>query len=210
MHTNFSGRDLICFGDIAIFKNGQISLFWLWTIVHDSPWSSKILIDWNQLKKFMQIEIDVKCMHTNFGGRDLFGFEDIDCYLQKWPNFPFRPWTVHDGPWSSKILIDWNQLKKVMQVGNDVKCIHTNFGGWNFSGFGGIATFMVVKNFDWLESTQKIQASRGWCQVHAHQFWWLGTLRFRRYCYFQKWPNFPFRPWTIVHGHHKFRVIGNG
>ena len=26
MHTNFGGRDLFGFGDIATFKNGQISL----------------------------------------------------------------------------------------------------------------------------------------------------------------------------------------
>ena len=42
-----------------------------------SPWSSKNLIDWNRLKKFMQLGIDVKCMHTNFGGCGLFGFGDI-------------------------------------------------------------------------------------------------------------------------------------
>ena len=42
-----------------------------------SPWSSKILIDWNRLKKFMQVVIDVKCIHTNFGGRGLLGFGDI-------------------------------------------------------------------------------------------------------------------------------------
>ena len=42
-----------------------------------SPWSSKNLIDWNQLKNFMQIGMDVTCMQTNFGGRDLSGFEDI-------------------------------------------------------------------------------------------------------------------------------------
>ena len=41
------------------------------------PWSSKYLIDWNQLKKLMQVEIDVKCMHKNFGGRGCFGFGDI-------------------------------------------------------------------------------------------------------------------------------------
>ena len=41
-----------------------------------SPWSSKNLIDWNRLKKFMQVGIDVTCMYTNFGGRDLFGFGD--------------------------------------------------------------------------------------------------------------------------------------
>ena len=42
-----------------------------------SPWSSKILIDRNWPKKFMQVGIDVKLMHTNFGGRDLSGFGDI-------------------------------------------------------------------------------------------------------------------------------------
>ena len=31
----------------------------------------------NQLKKFMQVEVDVKCMHNNFGGHSLFGFGDI-------------------------------------------------------------------------------------------------------------------------------------
>ena len=53
------------FGDIATFKNGQISL----STMDYSPWSSKNSIDRNWLKKFMQVGIDVKCMHTNFGGR---------------------------------------------------------------------------------------------------------------------------------------------
>ena len=42
-----------------------------------SPWSSKNLIDRNGLKKFMQVVVDVKYMHTNFGGRGLSGFGDI-------------------------------------------------------------------------------------------------------------------------------------
>ena len=42
-----------------------------------SPWSSKTLIDRNRLIKFMHVGIDVKCIHTNFGGRDLFSFGDI-------------------------------------------------------------------------------------------------------------------------------------
>ena len=42
-----------------------------------SPWSSKNLIDRNRPKKFMQVEIDVKCIHTNFGGCSLFCFGDI-------------------------------------------------------------------------------------------------------------------------------------
>ena len=42
-----------------------------------SPWSSKNSNNWNRPKKFMQVGIDVKCMHNNFGGRGLFGFGDI-------------------------------------------------------------------------------------------------------------------------------------
>ena len=34
----------------------------------------KNLIDQNRLKKFMQVVVDVMCMQTNFGGRDLSGF----------------------------------------------------------------------------------------------------------------------------------------
>ena len=42
----------------------------------DSPWSLKNSIDWNRLKTFMQVGIDVKCMYTDFGGRGLSGFGD--------------------------------------------------------------------------------------------------------------------------------------
>ena len=42
-----------------------------------SPWSSKNSIDRNRLKTFMQVVIDVTCMHTNFGGRDFPSFGDI-------------------------------------------------------------------------------------------------------------------------------------
>ena len=61
-----------------------------------SPWSSKNLIDRNWLKKFMQVWIDVKFMHTDFGGRDPSGFGDIATF-QKQPNFPFDPWTIVHG-----------------------------------------------------------------------------------------------------------------
>ena len=62
-----------------------------------------------------------------------------------------------------------------MQVGVDVTCIHTSFGGHDPSGFGDMATFqkwpnfpfgawtimsMVIKKFNRLESAQKIYASR--------------------------------------------------
>ena len=45
-----------------------------------SPWSSKNLFDRNWLKKFMQVEIDVTSMHTNFGGCSYFGFGDITTF----------------------------------------------------------------------------------------------------------------------------------
>ena len=59
--------------------------------------------------------------------------------LSKTAKFPFL--SMDYSPWSSKNLIDQNWLKKFMQVGIDVKCMHTNFGGCGFFGFGDIATF---------------------------------------------------------------------
>ena len=81
----------------------------------------------------MQVGVDVTCMHTSFGGHDPSGFGDMATF-QKWPNFPFGAWTY--SPWSWKNLIDRNRLKKFMQVGIGVKCIHTNFGGRGLSDFG--------------------------------------------------------------------------
>ena len=55
--------------------------------------------------------------------------------LSKTANFPFY------SPWSSKNLINQNELKKFMQVGIDVKYMHTKFSGCGLSSFGDIATF---------------------------------------------------------------------
>ena len=57
----------------------------------------------------------------------------------KTTKFPFRP--MDYSPWSSKNLIDQNWLKKFIQIGIDIKFIHTNFGGCGFFGFGDTATF---------------------------------------------------------------------
>ena len=59
--------------------------------------------------------------------------------LSKTAKFPFP--TMDYSPWSAKNLIDQNQLKKFMQVGVNVTCMYTNFGGCSFSNFGDIATF---------------------------------------------------------------------
>ena len=66
MHTNFGGCGHSSFGYIATFDNCQNFPLY-------SQWSSKNLIVWNWLKKFMQVLIDVKFMHTNFGGCGFFG-----------------------------------------------------------------------------------------------------------------------------------------
>ena len=141
MHTNFGGRGLSGFGN-------KISL---WFIVEE---------------KFNQSELAQKIrsssngcnMHVHqFWWAWSLHFRRY-CYFQKTAKFPF--WGMDYSPWSSKNLIDRNRLKKFMQVGVDVTCLYTDFGGCGLSTFGDIATF-------------------------------------------KKWPNFPFGPWTIVHGHQK-------
>ena len=73
----------------------------------------------------MQVGVDVECMHTNFGGRGLFGFGDkislFSIIVEK--------------------FIDRNRLKKFMQVRVDIECMRTDFGGCGLSGFGDMATF---------------------------------------------------------------------
>ena len=59
--------------------------------------------------------------------------------LSKTAKFPLL--TMDYSPWSSKNLIVQNRPKKFMQVGIDVRCMHTNFGGHGLSSFGDIATF---------------------------------------------------------------------
>ena len=45
-----------------------------------SPWSSKNLINQNWPEKFVQVGINVKFMHINFGGRGLSGFRDTTTF----------------------------------------------------------------------------------------------------------------------------------
>ena len=103
-----------------------------------SPWSAKNLIDRNQLKKFMQVGVNVTCMHTNFGGCSFSNFGDIATFKNS--QISLSDHGLYS-PWSAKNLIDRNQLKKFMQVGVNVKCMHTNFGGWSPFGFGDFSTF---------------------------------------------------------------------
>ena len=70
-------------------------------------------------------------------------------YLSKTAKFPFQTMD-YNSPWSLKNLINWNQLKKFMQVGIDFKCMHTNFGGCGLSSFGDKISLwsIVVEKFN--------------------------------------------------------------
>ena len=68
--------------------------------------------------------------------------------------------TMDYSPWSSKNSIDRNLLKKIMQVGIDVTCMHANFGGHDLSGFGDIAIF---------KNGQISPSDHGLYIVHGHQ-----------------------------------------
>ena len=58
--------------------------------------------------------------------------------LSKTAKFPFL--TMDYSPWSSKNLIDQNWLQKIVQVGIDVTCMHTNFGERGLPSFGDTDT----------------------------------------------------------------------
>ena len=89
----------------------------------------------------MQVVFDERYMCTKFGENGLFSSGDFapNFLHPKMAKIPFR--TMDYSPWSSKNLINQNQLKKIMQVRIDVTCMHTNFGGCGFSSSGKIATF---------------------------------------------------------------------
>ena len=54
--------------------------------------------------------------------------------LSKTDKFPFRTMVINN-------LIDRNQLKKFIQLGADITCMRTNFGGRGLYGFGNTTTF---------------------------------------------------------------------
>ena len=78
-------------------------------------------------------------------------------------NAKFSFLTMDYSPWSWRNLIDRNWLKKFMQVGVDIECMCTDFGGRGLSGFGDKINLwsIIVGKFYRSESAQKIYASRG-------------------------------------------------
>ena len=81
--------------------------------------------------------------------------------LSKTVKFPFLTMDyIIYSPWSSKNLINWNRLKKIMQVEVNVLSMHTNFDGCRHSGFRDIATF---------KNGQISLSDHGLYIVHGHQ-----------------------------------------
>ena len=112
------------------------------------------LINRNRLKKFIQLgSMSLACTPVLVGVTP--PVSKIWLPFKNGQNFAF-------GAWSSKNLIDRNRLKKFMQVGIDVKFMHTNFGGHDLSGFGDKISLWSIKveKFNRSESAQKIHASR--------------------------------------------------
>ena len=54
----------------------------------------------------MKVGVDVKCMHTRFGGRGFFGFGDMATF-QKRPNFPFG---------ASMVIEKFNRLESAQKI----------------------------------------------------------------------------------------------
>ena len=99
-----------------------------------------------------------------------------------------------------------------MQVGINVMCMYTSFGGCGLSGFGDKIRLWSIKveKFNLSESAKIImQVGIGIKCMHT-SFGGCGLSGFRDIATFQKRPNFPFRAWTIVHGHQKIELIGIG
>ena len=90
----------------------------------------------------MQVGIDVKCMHTDFGGCGLSGFGD-----------KISLWSIKVEKFNRS-----ESAEKFMQVGIDVTCMYTSFGGRGLSGFGDMATFQKQPNFPF----------GAWTIVHGH------------------------------------------
>ena len=87
-----------------------------------SPWSSKNLIDRNELKKFMQVGIDVKFMYISFGGCGVSGFGDFFLFFQICPSDHELLVYVNRGCGLYK-LPDWLINLKVISVGSTLVMI---------------------------------------------------------------------------------------
>ena len=149
-------------------------------------------------------------MYTDFGGHGLSGFGDTST-LKNGQIFLSDHGLY--SPWPSKNLIDRNWLKTFMQVGLDVTCMYTGFGGHSLSSFGDNITSQKRPNFpfgpwtnispwssknlihqNWLK--KYIQVDLDVTYMYA-DFGRHSLSSFGDNVTSQKRPNFPFGRWTI-------------
>ena len=129
VYINFGGHGTLRFRRYCYSQKQPNFPFWPWTIVHGHQ-----KINRSESAQKIHASRDWCHMHVHqFWWAWPLQFRRY-CYLSKMAKFPFL--TMDYSPWSSKNLIDRNWLKKFMQVGIDVTCMYTNFGGCSLSGFG--------------------------------------------------------------------------
>ena len=104
--------------------------------------------------------------------------------------YRFHTWTARHNMWDKHTSITWTNRQTIAKGTNKCKYVYN----WLFK----LCTLHTLYSrvFTW-KLTLMMHVYSRWCNIHVHQFWWMWPLRFRRYWYFQKWPNFPFNPWTI-------------
>ena len=167
-----------------------------------SPLSSKNSIDRNRLKKFMQVGIDVKCMHTNFGECGLSGFGDkISLWSIKVEKFNLSESAqkIHASRDQCHVHAHqfwWAWSPRFWRYGYLSKTAKFHFWGMDYSPWSS----KNLINRNRLKKFMQVGVNVTCMYI---SFGGRGLSGFRDIATFRKRPNFPFRTWTIVHGHQK-------
>ena len=149
----------------------------------------------NRLKKFMQVEVNVKCMETNFGWRSLSSFGDFTpfCFPSKTAKIslqsmdymsPILALTLAFVAWA---VIPYGGEAALSDLGvgvlyilavSSISVYSILMSGWasnsKYAFLGAIRAAAQMISYEVgqkIESAQKIHASRGQCEMHGNQFW---------------------------------------
>ena len=88
----------------------------------------------NRLKKFMQVEVVMKCMETKFGGQCFFGFGDFAPFSFNCKTTKISLLTMDYSPWGSK-----------NRINSKSRSIETKFGGFHFFGLEILSLSFALK-----------------------------------------------------------------
>ena len=155
----------------------------------------------------MQVGMDVKCMHTNFGGCGLSGFGDkISLWSIKVEKFnrSESAQKIHASRGQCHMHVHqfwWACPLRFRKYGYLSKMAKFPFQGMDYSPWS--SENLIYRN----RLKKFMQVGMDVEYMHTN-FGGCGLSGFGDMATFQKWQNFPFRAWTIVHGHQKFQSIG--